>query len=306
VQLGLSTGFFHDHDVIPYLPVIKDAGFEVIEICLDTIEWGTPSSPMAVNNANFFLKEGLEIWQQKIHSYNLRNKLKEHGIFVHSLHLPVWPGMDLSSLDEGTRVHAVWEFKKGIEVLNYLSGEIAIVHPSLQAFDLNNQDEKYRRLQKCKESLVELIEYCKTKHVRLAVENLLPHLLGGQAHDLNQIIDEIYAENLGICFDTSHANLTQDPLGMLKSFNKRVISLHLSDNHGQFDDHLPPGDGRVPWAGIMTGLKEIGYRDIFMLEVFTDKHPGEVGQVLSDLHTQATQVLECGANNGIENIMYRL
>lgn len=305
MQLGLSTGLFHQQEVIPYLPSIKEAGFEIIEICLDTCEWGAPNS-FGVESSHFFLKESLEIWQQKIHAFNLRNKLREFDIAVHSIHLPAFPELDLSSIDEQARVHAVWEFKKGIDVLAYLGGEIAVVHPSMQPFDLNNHDEKYRRLNKCKESLVELINYCKTKHVRLAVENLLPHLLGGQSHDLTQLIDELSAENLGICFDTSHANLTQDPLGMLKSFNKRIISLHLSDNHGQFDDHLPPGDGRVPWSGIMAGLKDIGYRDIFMLEVFSDKPPGEVGQVLSDLHEQATQVLESSANNGVENIVYRL
>lgn len=305
VQLGISTGLFHDHDLITHLPVIKEAGFEVIEVCLDTMEWGQRNT-MEGNNSQFFMKEGLEIWQQKIHSYNLRNKLREYGVYVHSLHLPVFPELDIASLHERTRVHAIWEFKKGIDVLDYLGGEIAIVHPSMQPFDLNNYDEKCRRLAKCRESMLELLAYSKSKNIKLAVENLLPHLLGGRSEDLNRLVDELAATNLGICFDSSHANLAQDPAQVLKDFNKRVISVHLSDNHGQYDDHLIPGAGKINWPSIMNGLKDIGYRGVFMLEVFTRQENVDLAQLLEDIREQAELVLENSANNGIDNVVYRL
>lgn len=295
MQLGLSTGLFYKQDLINYLPLIKESGFEIIELCLDTIEWGPPNK-WNVNSSHFFLKEGLEIWWQKIHCYNLRNKFREFGISVHSLHLPVYPELDLASLDENVRIHAVWEFKKGIDVLNYLGGQIAIVHPSVRPFDLNNNDEKKRRLENCRQSLTELLEYSKTKNIKLAVENLLPHLLGGRAEDLAQLVDILASENVGICFDTSHANIAQDPLSLLKNFNKRIISLHLSDNHGQYDDHLTPGDGGIYWPALLGGLKEIGYKNIFMLEVFTKEENADMGQLLANIYEQASRVLDNDAS----------
>ena len=50
------------------------------------------------------------------------------------------------------------------------------------------------------------------------------------------------------CLDIGHANYSRVPLqtwfGTLKD---RIGYLHLSDNHGLFDEHLPLGDGTVPW-----------------------------------------------------------
>ncbi|GEM_PF-558493 len=305
VKLGISTGLFHDQDLIGHLPFIKEAGFEIIEICLDTMEWGSANN-LGTQHANFFLKEGLEIWQQKIHSYNLRNKLREFNIHVHSLHLPVFPELDIACQDERTRVHAIWEFKKGIDVLEYLGGEIAIVHPSIQPFDLNNWDEKNRRLAKCRESLKELVEYCRLKKIRLAVENLLPHLLGGRVEDLNSLVDELQSPTVGVCFDTSHANLAQDPVEALKNLNKRIIALHLSDNHGQYDDHLTPGNGQIYWPGIMSSLQDIGYKDVLMLEVFNGQGRVENTEQLSHIREQALQVLENATNRGVDSVTYRL
>lgn len=305
MELGLSTGLFHNQDVIPYLPSIKEAGFEIIEICLDTFEWGTPN-PFGVENSHFFLKEGLEIWQQRIHAYNLRNKLREFNIHVHSIHLPAYPELDIASLDERVRVHAVWEFKKGIDILGYLGGEIAVVHPTVQPFDLNNYEEKKMRVNKCRASLIELMEHSKQKKVKLAVENLLPHFLGGRAEDLNDIVNKLSEEEIGICFDSSHANLAQDPAEMLRNFDNRVICLHLSDNHGQYDDHLTPGDGRIFWPSLVSGLKEIGYKNVFMLEVFEKEQSADLTSKLSYIYERAKGVLNKEPQKTVENVVYRL
>lgn len=305
MELGLSTGLFHQQDVIPYLSSIKEAGFEIIEICLDTFEWGTPN-PFSVENAHFFLKEGLEIWQQRIHAYNLRNKLREFNIAVHSIHLPVYPELDLASIDGRVRTHAVWELKKGIDILAYLGGEIAVVHPSMQSFDLNNHEEKKKRLNSCRGSILELLEYSRFKKVKLAVENLLPHLLGGRSEELKDIVGEFSEGEVGICFDSSHANIAQDPVEVLRHLDKRVMCLHLSDNNGQFDEHLTPGDGGIFWPALMSGLQDIGYKSVFMLEVFEREQNCNLTQKLAYIYEQAKRVLSNGAQKSVDNMVYRL
>ena len=43
--------------------------------------------------------------------------------------------------------------------------------------------------------------------------------------------------------------------------------VHASDNHGQYDDHLPPGDGKIDWGKLLAHLNDLHFRGTFILEV---------------------------------------
>lgn len=70
----------------------------------------------------------------------------------------------------------------------------------------------------------------------------------------------------GFCLDVGHAFIELGPRGPLRYLE--VLGdrlLHLHDNHGQKDDHLPVGAGNVPWARLAPFLK--GFRGTAALEV---------------------------------------
>ena len=73
--------------------------------------------------------------------------------------------------------------------------------------------------------------------------------------------------------DIGHGNIGS-PRGkrlirLIEAFPDRIVHLHVSDNFGQRDDHLPIGSGSVRFAKILKALKKTGYEGTVTFEVFT-------------------------------------
>lgn len=60
----------------------------------------------------------------------------------------------------------------------------------------------------------------------------------------------------------------------LSAFQDRITHVHLHDNHGKRDEHLPLGKGSVDFEYIAKTLRKIKYSDTITFETFhggTDK-----------------------------------
>lgn len=107
--------------------------------------------------------------------------------------------------------------------------------------------------------------------VRICLENL-----GGcfsDAESLLSIIDRVGSPALGICLDTGHLNLNHPEAQehFILTAGSRLHALHIADNDTTCDQHLIPfGRGNVNWDAVMSGLRQIGYCDLFNYEI-----PGE-------------------------------
>ncbi|TBH21271.1 sugar phosphate isomerase/epimerase family protein [Thermus thermamylovorans] len=72
----------------------------------------------------------------------------------------------------------------------------------------------------------------------------------------------------GFCLDVGHALVelgSRGPRLYQEALGPRLLHLHLHDNHGQKDDHLPVGAGAVPWEKLIDGLR--GFPGTAALEV---------------------------------------
>jgi sugar phosphate isomerase/epimerase len=43
--------------------------------------------------------------------------------------------------------------------------------------------------------------------------------------------------------------------------------IHASDNHGDWDEHLPPGDGDIIWPALLSQLRDLSFEGAFILEI---------------------------------------
>ena len=70
--------------------------------------------------------------------------------------------------------------------------------------------------------------------------------------------------------DLGHCNLFgRSPVAMIRRFGARLHHVHLHDNNGRWDLHLPPGTGNIDWRAVVRALKDVNYERTITLEVFS-------------------------------------
>jgi Sugar phosphate isomerases/epimerases len=115
VKLGIQTGLFHDTDILETLPLIRESGFETVEI------WAGPQ------------KSGEYVhfdWHDESRARLLGERLRSLGLSVHSLHAPFSDALDVSSPNEIERRFAVTEICRTMATLKSLGGQCVVVHPA--------------------------------------------------------------------------------------------------------------------------------------------------------------------------------
>lgn len=278
MEIGISTGLFYEKDLLESLPLIQESGFKVVELWAGASKWGQ------FTHYN---------WHEKSYTAQLKKKLNELGLKVSAMHAPFSETSDISNADEDQRKFAVDECCKVIDILSDLRGTFLILHPAVKIFDLNDHEEKERRLNQTRKSIGKIAEHAKLKGRRVALENLLPHILGGEVNILIDLVRSFNRYSLGICFDSSHANLWKNPTvdEYLKLVSPYLLTTHFSDNYGQFDDHHPPGDGEMNWPALVNILKESGYQGVFMLEVLGESKGKDPREVLTKAYNRSYELL---------------
>jgi sugar phosphate isomerase/epimerase len=70
--------------------------------------------------------------------------------------------------------------------------------------------------------------------------------------------------------DIGHCNLNgRKPDQMIRELHARLSHLHIHDNDGLRDLHLPPGTGCIEWPAVAAALREVGYDGTVTVEVFS-------------------------------------
>ena len=116
------------------------------------------------------------------------------------------------------------------------------------------------------EAVSELAEAAAARALTLMVENLGPGF--GTVEALAPLLDAHPAARFHL--DVAHAHLGGDRLHeLLTAFGDRLVHVHVSDNVGVDDLHLPLGAGSIVWPAVIEALKRIGYDGTVTLEVFS-------------------------------------
>ena len=77
-----------------------------------------------------------------------------------------------------------------------------------------------------------------------------PMCMGTTPEDLLTLLE---GTELGICFDIGHANTTNTVQEFL-SLKDRFDNVHIHDNMGVSDEHLPIGKGTVDFPAVINAL----------------------------------------------------
>ena len=183
-----------------------------------------------------------------------------------------------------------------IEGAKYLSIPYLVMHPCV----IDGGTEKGRKdlLTANMNLFSSLIPVLKNSGVTVCIENCycegtdtygdpctIP-TCGSSPEELIYLIDSLNdragREIFGSCLDTGHCHCSGgDEIEMVRKLGKRIKALHLHDNDGRTDYHLPPFSipHGVPWEKLMRELSAVGYEGSLNLELETEAVMGRTPEL---------------------------
>lgn len=184
-------------------------------------------------------------------------------------HLPTF--VYTADLTERIRRASVTEMLESLQTAKELGVERVVVHPGyiggMGTFVMETS-RKYAM-----ESMAAISQKADDIGVMLCLENMFPRYLSFvEPEDFEPVFEQF--PTLKLTLDTGHANIGDTrgdrAIRFLNKFSHRLGHIHMSDNKGKRDDHLPVGEGNVPFERIVRALRAIGYDDTITLEIFSE------------------------------------
>lgn len=85
---------------------------------------------------------------------------------------------------------------------------------------------------------------------------------------LSVLMSKVKDPRVQVCLDIGHANYSRVPVAQwFEALGNTIGYIHLSDNMGAFDDHLPLGQGTIDWKACDAAVKALGREILMTLEV---------------------------------------
>jgi sugar phosphate isomerase/epimerase len=244
--IGLSTGCFYRTPLIDCLETIRGSGFSMIEVVFSPPHLDY-RNPQAVQEA--------------------AARIDALGLEAYSFHAPFADDIDISSLETGCREHALAEILRAVEAAASLGVHYFVIHPGPENGDIPSREERMLRIENVCSILERVAARCSEVGIQCVLENKLPHLMFGQSADLLWILTCLKGNRVGACLDTGHAHLAGELYPLVHKMAPYLRLLHVHDNKGHGDDHLPPGDGRIDWTALLKELAAVNFTGAFILEL---------------------------------------
>jgi len=252
--VGLSTGCFYQKSIFDCLELIRGSGFNMIEVC---------SFPA---HLDYHDTEAVRCAGRRI---------DELGMEPYSFHAPFADHIDISALNSDQRNVALHEILRAAEAAAVLQVRYFVIHPGPEQERSPTLacDERFLRMQNAADVLDRVSLRCRELGIRCVLENKLPHLLFGGTSDILWAMKTIH---VGTCLDTGHAFLSGDLDNVMHKLSGHLQMIHANDNNGGYDDHNPPGEGKIDWKRLLTSLSQVEFHGGIILELSGSKTPDVV------------------------------
>ena len=180
------------------------------------------------------------------------------------------PFMDLrpGALDEGIRRASLDRIRQVFDLVPVFQPLKIVCHPSfdqryyVSCYDLwlENSVRFWRQL----------IPQAGDGGAVIALENVYEREPG----ILRRLLEALNSDQVCFCFDTGHFNVfARAPLeDWMEQLGRFIGHLHLHDNFGKFDEHLPVGNATFPFDRFFAALKDLNVRPTITLEAHTQEH----------------------------------
>jgi len=194
--------------------------------------------------------------------------LARNGLKI-SVHMPIH-GVNLTCPSPRLSAASLGEVLRSVEFAGEIGADVVVIHPG-------TLPEEYVPFRKWRERAWELLRFslslllsqAKRENIRLALENKQRARdlgLVGSLEEHLRVLSEF--PDLWACLDVGHLHtFSRSPRDYISGLGKRLIHVHLHDNFGDHDAHLPLGEGNVPWKEALQALRENEFSGRIILEI---------------------------------------
>jgi sugar phosphate isomerase/epimerase len=185
------------------------------------------------------------------------------GIRIHQVHGP-WPTDDKTAKK---RKEKLIYMERAIRLTPVFGARYLIIHPDMP-FGWDDEPEPAFSWQTNLDLFRTMLPIAEEEGVILCIENMpmRAHAIS-RTQRMYEFVQTINHPNLGMCLDTGHANVFADDCGdMVRLIAPVLKTLHVHDNMGDKDSHLPPYKGTINWERFTSALREIGFAGVLSIE----------------------------------------
>lgn len=247
IRFGLLTN--PRNEVLGEIKLIEKLGFDYVELGIE----------LPGGAAEILLREKIKI-------LNLLKNFKHPTI----AHTAWW--IDFGSGYEYIRQAWIEEAKRSIDTSKSLG--IKLINFHFYSIGLVESYKSHHKfiLETLVKSLKEIVSYASSKGITVMYENSPTKKSIVGIKEYKFILDK--TRKLKVHLDIAHAFVENGMEGIkdyIFTFKDRIEHMHIHDNSGEGDEHLPLGDGRIDFEQVAKWLKKINYNKTMTFEVFTSK-----------------------------------
>jgi sugar phosphate isomerase/epimerase len=199
---------------------------------------------------------------EKYDTKEVRNLLKENGIFCFGSVSLMFEGRDLIHADEAVRASTVQYLKDCITMVKEMEGREMTIVPS-QVGKVTAMDTPEQEWAWAVEGLKEVYDHSEKAGVVIGIEPLNRFETNFiSRHDQALLLAEAVGPNCGVALDAFHINIEEANLWQaILNTGKKLVAFHVADNN-----RMAPGMGDYDWVRLVTTLKAAGYNEALTVE----------------------------------------
>lgn len=242
-----------------------------MEIAASTLHMLDKSLDEVLNEIVALPVSKIEVADSGNHSLNPRRverleELRSSYDIEYSIHAP-YADTNLAADDDLIREWVLKRIRASIRFTSELNAECLVVHPgwttATERFSRGRSWELNLR------SLHWLMRYAGDYGVECLLENVpnpTPYLL--VSVDDFELFEEEMRPPMNYVLDIAHAHLQEEEYLFIEKFGPKIKHVHVSDNMGSLDQHLPIGEGNIDWGRVIDSLDDAGFDGWIVIESY--------------------------------------
>jgi sugar phosphate isomerase/epimerase len=213
----------------------------------------------------YFSGQDLDAFEEK-GARDLAEKLHEGGLEI-TFHGPF---MDLSPGGVDPKIKAVTaeRFSRTLQLAGIFRPETIVFHAGYEKWKFDGDADLW--LKSSLQTWKPLVKAAEEVEVTLVLENVYEET----PDSIAALLNEIGSHRFRFCLDTGHQHIfSKVSLSVwIENLGKHLSEIHLHDNHGEMDEHLPIGEGSFDFEQLFSLLSLHRINPIYTLEPHQEDH----------------------------------